>query len=439
MNQAAVRPPRVAIAGGVLLAGLTACSSGAAGESVRPEAPTATQATGESLACAAAGKRAAPLVLDWSAEVRTDLEIAMKSGVVVLRYECEQLEILPDCRLPGEYRFAGVTRKEEVIRLDSVDEIRASLPASAAKLEAELQSGASLELAMVTVGKASAGWRAASEDDLRASSGCGGATHFVRAVSLGAFSMAQASRGKVAASVKVGGAGAGAASTSSRSALRRDGDLAACDGAASEATSAPSQCGASIRLDLRPIEPAGASLRDPVGPEPVAALCPAGMVHAAGRCTLAKPPTHVCAPDDAADCKQQCDAGEMTSCYHLGLLAVDFTPKGLSGAGEQVEAKAALGRACDGGIADACFAQAQVIYGEAHGQGLSTQRTAATAANEVAGRGCDAGSGDACAFQSFLAGPSGMLPDGGRHGTLARRACDLGAGLGCLLLAESYL
>lgn len=121
------------------LSSLVACG-GAAGEAVRPEAPTAAEAVGETVHCDVAGEKTSPLVVDWPSQHRVDLEVAMKSGVAVVRYACDEVEVLTQCSLPGSYAFTGVSLKEDVIRWDTRDEIAASLPIGVAKLGASLES-----------------------------------------------------------------------------------------------------------------------------------------------------------------------------------------------------------------------------------------------------------------------------------------------------------
>ena len=300
----------------------TSCG-GKAGEVVRPDAPSAAEAIGEA-SCGAAQKSTAPLVVDWSSQQRVDLEVAMKRGTVALRYGCDEVELLADCRIPGSYAFVGVSRKEDVVSLSSSDELKASLPVGAARLAAEVAGEAKLDLAMVLVGKASSGWTALTRTDLPA--GCESATHVVRAATLGAFSLARGSEGRVATAAEAFGAGAGGSSTSAKNLLVRDGDLESCLGSTREATRPPEGCGATIRLELEPVVES-ASL--PKGPPPVATVaCPPGAASSGGVCRPLSLP-HVCKPDDEADCEAQCEAGGLESCYHLGRLRIDWTPTGL--------------------------------------------------------------------------------------------------------------
>src|SRR5690349_8774184 len=98
-----------------------ACSSaGQPAEVVRPKPMTAAEALGEPPApqgstCRAVSPRAEPLVVDWKMQERADLEHAMKGDrLAIVAHDCKQLKLLKDCSAKGTYRFAGVSRKEQV-------------------------------------------------------------------------------------------------------------------------------------------------------------------------------------------------------------------------------------------------------------------------------------------------------------------------------------
>lgn len=405
---------------------------GKAAEAVRPDVPTAAEAIGE-IPCAADKKTTAPLVVDWSSQQRLDLGVAMKQGTVALRYACDEVQVISDCRIPGEYAFVGVSRKEEVVSVSTADELKASLPVGAVKLAAEVGGEGKLDLAMVLVGKASSGWTALTRAELP--SGCESATHVVRAATLGAFSLARGSEGHMATAAEAFGAGVGASSRSAKNLLVRDGDLESCLASKRDATTAPEGCDATIRLELEPVVESATA---PVGPPAVAVIaCPQGAAPSEGACRSVSG-AHICAPDDEADCTAQCDAGNLESCYHLGRLRVDWTSRGLGGA-KQDAARPLLKRACDGGVVESCVALGEVLIGEASGGGLAQKRSAIQAAGALWSAACDAGSGRGCGRRAFQFSADGPMPDAAAHLPLAQRACDLGDGPGCALLANARI
>jgi hypothetical protein len=129
---------------GLALGLTTACG---AGEGARPKDPTAADATasktegGASAAlasCRSARGEGTSLVVDWGADERGDLEIAMKEGVAVVQYDCQSIRLLRDCRGEGAYAFAGETRAEQVLALNSAAEVKASLPLKGGAIGASL-------------------------------------------------------------------------------------------------------------------------------------------------------------------------------------------------------------------------------------------------------------------------------------------------------------
>ena len=103
---------------------------------------------------------AEPLIVDWDSGHRTDLEVLTRDRIAVVRYQKNAIKMLKDCSLEGEYGYVGVNKKEDIIRMDSLDEVAANLPGifatAGAKLGAEMQKGSTIDLGLVTVGKRTA-------------------------------------------------------------------------------------------------------------------------------------------------------------------------------------------------------------------------------------------------------------------------------------------
>ena len=108
-----------------------ACGPGTTAEAIRPKEQTAAEALGEGQ-CRDVSRGAEPLVVDWKPEQRGELEVAMKEGVAVMAYSCDTIRLLEDCRLEGGYGFIGMTRREQVVQLESSDELKANLPLTGA-------------------------------------------------------------------------------------------------------------------------------------------------------------------------------------------------------------------------------------------------------------------------------------------------------------------
>jgi hypothetical protein len=400
---------------------VTGCSAGSAAEAVRPEVPTAAAALDEA-ECRTVEQGGQPLIVDWKPDQRGELEIAMKDGVAIVSYSCQGITLLPDCRLDGEYGFIGMTRREQVVRLTSADELRANLPLSGVQLSSELQRGASLDIAMLTVGKQRTTWSTPTKADLKGQ--CDGATHFVRGALVGAFAMSSGSVAKLRAAAEIFGAGTEGASESARHTQNRDGDVADCQKAAPDSERAPPQCGAPIRLVLAPLAVAAAE-----APTAETASerneCPRGLVFSDGKCTSkATAPAYECTPGDVDDCKLQCERGNLPSCGQIG--------EHLAARGEAAVAVEPLNKACQGGHARSCTTLGKLI---ADGKGSATN---GASAGELFEKSCAAADPAGCRElgRAYLAGQPPIVKDENRAAMLLRQACEGGDHHGCALSAS---
>ncbi len=155
-----------------------------------------------------------PWVLHLDAAVRADIEQAMKKGIAVVAFDCENVRVL-ECQVDGSYGFVGREKREETVR-------------EASKTE-------TFEGKLVTIGELATQRTQAAPGDLKGQ--CAEATHFVRAATVGAFAVDLRTKTPIG----------------ERAAAVRDGELAACDGATAGASAAPAQCRAVARLELVPI------------------------------------------------------------------------------------------------------------------------------------------------------------------------------------------
>ncbi|HQY59998.1 MAG: sel1 repeat family protein [Myxococcales bacterium] len=433
--------------GSLALLHLASCSPGAAANAARVEAPSAKQALGDAPAppCTAVPAVAQTLVIDLPSSQRTDLELAMKSGRAVVHYGCDGMRVLSSCELKGDYRFAGVSLKEEVVQLKSQDEIRASLPISGATLAGGVARGTSLDLATAMVGRSTALGSAAAKSELTGA--CEGATHFVRAVYVGAFAMRRGSGATVTAAAALFGGSADAKSESDKQTNLRDGSLDACKKSAPDSVQAPADCHSAIRVELFPIGDArpGAD----TGLSTIASPCPEGYAFAAGRCTTAaKDEAFLCAPTDEAACRAQCKKGSAASCYNLahlltgvedackgkgeGCIAIAGAAVGAANYPQHLEGAKLYEKACADGVPAACFYVGSHISEGLYGYAKSDDK-----ADASFDRGCSLGHALSCAkLAERLETRDRAAP---RAVTLSQRACDLGYGPGCFAVVAKYL
>ena len=436
-----------------------ACGDSVA-QAVRPEDPSAQAALErkkKGSACLAVGRLGEPLIVDWEAHQRADMEEAMHDGVAVVAYDCASLRLLKGCSVEGSYGFLGVSKKEEVVQIEDEDELRVNFPTSGAlvarSLGAELSRGAAIDVAMVLVGKRRTTIQEAPRSALRGGAACEGATHFVRGAFVGAFALNLGTRGQVAASASVLGA---AGSRSSKLSKYRDGQPETCGQVRAGADMAPESCNALVRLELVGLS---ASLTPPKTRDVVADdACPEGTVESGGKCVQRPTAAHRCKLGDARDCTEQCARGDAGSCNNLGTMyavgngvepaperALTFYQKACDadlalacanlgsaysyGTGvpkDRGRAAAAYEKACQKGLALGCSNLAWSVA-----QGLGVPKDEARAA-KLYGQACDGGNVDGCTgLGTMYASGRGVAKDEARAAQLFKRACDGGERQGC--------
>jgi TPR repeat protein len=437
-------------------------------DAMRPAQPLGADATGSTHIQAVDGP-SSPLVVDWKAEQRADLEEAIHDGIAIVAWDDQGLRLLKRCTLAGSYGYLPVQVKKDVVRLESADDVKANLPTAGlgiiGKIGGGFSQGTTLDIALAMVGKRRTTWNQVTRDDLTGD--CDGATHYVRAILVGAFAMKTGSRANAAAAAEIFGAGASGASSSSKDVSSTDGRLDACDQASGEESKPPSQCAAILRLELEPISkahppasPAATGASSPTQRPPpdvkaeVAEGCPPGMVFSQNACRAAAPDRpHACRPDDAADCDAQCKKGDGASCDRLGSLVA----RGKAGPPDPARALASFQSACDLGYANGCanlgirlaFGPAQdatkgvaaldrgCSLGSARAceiSGEAALQSDAPKALKMFSKGCDGGDFMACTNAGFIlagGGGSAVQRDDAKALEFARRACFGGEAVAC--------
>jgi hypothetical protein len=198
-----------------------------------------------------------PLIVEWDAASRNDLDALLKQeGMVVVRYSGCEMELLRDCRAPGEYKYLAATRQDENITMRNEDELWAKLPLGAVSLEGAVQQGNQLRIDMSVIGKFVGDQPMLDVSRFRGRD-CDGATHVVVGLTTGAFEMVSGADAAVSADAVV----VGGASRSSNETLRRAGNRTSCDASTRADSHPPEGCGALLRLELEPVRcPPGAQL-----------------------------------------------------------------------------------------------------------------------------------------------------------------------------------
>ncbi|MBL9028541.1 MAG: hypothetical protein JNL21_40490 [Myxococcales bacterium] len=236
---------------------------GCPGKQVITETPTVEAAEEQQATCKVAKDPLNPLIVEWPGTSKVDLDSASQRSVVVVSYAGCTLKVLTSCRarLKKEhqegvpYDLTSVTPARDKLQIADQSELYARLPLGAASLKGELSLGSSLELDYIAVGQ-----RVAKSAPEVLEGECEGATHFVRTITVGAYSLDVMAKGKAAGSVEVGNAGAGVGREESRRNLRGSGDVDACAG-----TPNGKECGAVLQLGLAPLQREGERLLNNAG------------------------------------------------------------------------------------------------------------------------------------------------------------------------------
>ncbi len=381
--------------------GFTALSGTGCGaaEKVRPDAPSAAEATGEK--CDAAAESTNTYVLDLTPERRSDIEVALGGkNLSVVSFNCKVMKILKTCKAAGTYSFRGTGAKERVLSLESADQIRAALPLGgagiAATFSAEASAGTKFDLGLMIVGQQVGS--ASSFTAAELTGNCKGATHVVTGAKLGAFAMGTSSKAEMRSAVEIFGAGVSAGSSTSKLTKTRDGSLEACNSAESGAEAPPKNCEAVLALELTKLE---AGLGAPAEVDVFF-----GITYADNGCL-----------GDSKACEQSCNDGEGKGCRMLGISLIEGQgmdkniPRGIQ----------LLNKSCDLGDTRGCAALA----------GMMNQGGRPKDAVPFAQKACDIGQDvDGC-FELGLAHSLTDPPDEAASLAAYTKACAAGLGFAC--------
>ncbi len=232
----------------VAVCGTFACAPGGAASSL---VKTPTWEGGGLAKCTVTKSQSEPLIVEWPSPDRARLEALAREGLVAVRYTGCEMKVLGSCRVnSGRYQYTGTTVKHDRETIQNADDLFAKLPLGAARLEGTLQRSGRLTVGMTIVGRYRADRLTVSARELQGD--CHGATHFVAALTTGAFEFAAGSDASVGASASAFGGETGANSTAARSVLSSDGLESACSSATVGDTAPPAGCSALLRIEVVP-------------------------------------------------------------------------------------------------------------------------------------------------------------------------------------------
>jgi hypothetical protein len=189
------------------------------------------------------------LVVDWSPLDRSKLEAAARHGVVPVRIDGCRARIVDGCTVRRQYAFTATARQREVILLSDRDEVAMTLPVLAMRFGASVMQASAFDVAMTVVGRYESGVAPVAASELDGE--CGGATHVVASLSVGAFAIGTGSTTATEASVDLARAG----HARERKHLDAGGLEAACAVARRADFSPPDDCSIPLRIELRALRP----------------------------------------------------------------------------------------------------------------------------------------------------------------------------------------
>ncbi len=245
-----------------------------------PAMPTERNAT-----CRVLKKQTEPLIVEWSETMRGKLETLRRRGLVAVRYEGCDLEVLPLCSVKVEeleYKYEPFERKQAKVTIRNEDELFAHLPVGALALEGKLRAAGQLVIDMTIVGRYESGIQKVRRDQLEGE--CDWATHVITDFTVGAFKFEAGADADVGAGAMVMGAGGKASSAAKRELLARDGDVSACFRSTRTDALPPEGCGALIQIEVTSLNEESLACADGLrwtgrqcGPIPKKPICPVGQ------------------------------------------------------------------------------------------------------------------------------------------------------------------
>jgi hypothetical protein len=218
-------------------------SSSAKARSVLPRAPA------EQAKCRVAASQSSPLVTEWPASEKANLEVLLRNGTVAVAYSGCAMRLLPECRVNGEYHWQRTTPASDSLDINDADELFAKLPLGAASLESELKRSGKLSVKTTVSGQLRL--ENASLTEVPREGPCAQATHLLTGLSLGAFALTAGGQKSTKLGAEVSIVGTGVKTERSADLLRSAGDADSCAQGTNESPHV--NCASPIQAFLTPL------------------------------------------------------------------------------------------------------------------------------------------------------------------------------------------
>jgi len=208
----------------VLVAGTLLSGCGGGGDMMpRAKAPGAPDSEAR---CQAAARNESPLVTEWAAAEKANLQARLRAGGLAVEFTGCSMRPITGCTVRGSYRWQRTTLSSEGIEITNQDELFAKLPLGAIALEGELARAGRLSVRTAVSGQyVLEGSTAADVPDY---GDCSQATHLLVGVSIGSFKLHSGGSLQAGAAVSAGAYEGGAKTQSTESLLREAGDFDSC-------------------------------------------------------------------------------------------------------------------------------------------------------------------------------------------------------------------
>jgi hypothetical protein len=213
----------------------------------------------EQARCRIAVSHENPLVTEWPASEKANLEALIREGPVVVAYSGCSMKVLPTCRARGAYAFRRTTLATDTVDIRNADDLYAKLPLGAVSLEGELARSGRLAVQTTVAGQLGL----AGFDASGFGAGCEHATHVVRALSVGAFKLRSGGAATAGGHAEIAGVGSARGSSSSEEMTMREAGVPARCELGTEAAPDP-ECASPIQVFLSPL-PSSVVDRGPPG------------------------------------------------------------------------------------------------------------------------------------------------------------------------------
>jgi hypothetical protein len=231
-----------------LLAAVLAASALTGCAAARFSAPVSEALSGPPR-CRVASGRTDPLVTEWAASEKANLEALLRTGGVAVEYAGCTMRVLTGCRVGGGYAWQRTTPSKDVVEIDGEDALYAKLPLGAASLAGELKRSGKLSVHTYVAGQLRL--QGASVTGVSPYGECARATHVVGALAVGAFSLDASGGASAGADLTLARASAGGKLERGAAVVRSAGSWEACDASSEEAPHA--NCRSPIQVFLWPI------------------------------------------------------------------------------------------------------------------------------------------------------------------------------------------